>query len=283
MTELGAILDEAFGTPDEGSWPIPVDHLSATQITMYQRCREQYRRRYICGERERPGAALIVGSADHYAAEANFRQKIESAEDLSLDEVQDAYAAGWDLAIERAGGESEIVWGEEKPGKVKDSGAALVAVYHEQVAPHVQPIAVEREFSLPIEGVPVPVIGRVDVETAARAIERKTTQRLATRPKPQWWLQGLIYQLVSDATVDWHVGVRKSRPEVATPYTHEGLRLPYLPEHQRIAADVIRQTAASMLMDWERWGPDEPWPGSLTHDWSCRYCGFRPTCRWWVT
>ncbi len=30
-----------------------------------------------------------------------------------------------------------------------------------------------------------------------------------------------------------------------------------------------------------RFGPDETWPGTLSHDWACSYCGFKPTCAWW--
>jgi hypothetical protein len=53
---------------------LPVDHLSATQISMLNSCPEQYRQRYVLGKKERPGAALIVGGAFHEAIEDDFLQ-----------------------------------------------------------------------------------------------------------------------------------------------------------------------------------------------------------------
>jgi hypothetical protein len=56
---------------------LPVDHLSATQISMLNRCPEQYRQRYVLGKKERPGAALIVGGAFHEAIEDDFAGRSE--------------------------------------------------------------------------------------------------------------------------------------------------------------------------------------------------------------
>lgn len=277
-------LDALFGeieAPDATAWPLPVSHLSATQITMYQRCPEQWRRRYVLGEKERPGAALIWGSADHYAHEVNFQQKIDSHSDLPVDDIRLAFAEGFDAAIERNGGEGEVEWGSDQPGAIKDAGVELAAHYHRIVSPSIQPTAVESEFSLTVPGVPVPVIGRVDVETAGLAIERKTAKRTSTKVEPKWRIQGLIYQLAAPRSVDWHVSVKKKVPEIATPAQHEGLTLPYIAPMARVTEDLIRATARSILSAHEHFGPDEPWSGALSHEWACGFCGFKKNCHWW--
>lgn len=276
MTALDALFD---GTT--AAWPLPTSHLSATQITMYQRCPEQYRHRYVLGLKERPGAALIWGSADHYAHEVNFVQKIDSHSDLPVDDIRLAFAEGFDAAIERNGGEAEVEWGSDKPGAMKDAGVELAAHYHRLVSPKVQPTAVESEFSLDIPGVPVPVIGRIDVETAGPAIERKTAKRTSTKVEPKWRIQGLIYQLARPRSVDWHVSVKKKTPEIATPEQNEGLTLPYVAGMKTVTEDLIRTTARSIQSSYEQFGPDEPWQGAITHEWACGFCGFKKRCHWW--
>lgn len=275
---VAALLEDVF---EPTPWPLPIPHLSATQITMFQRCPEQWRHRYVLGEKERPGGALIWGSADHYAHEVNFVQKIESHQDLPLEDVRLAFAEGFDAAVERNGGESEVEWGNDKPGAMKDAGVELASHYHRIVSPKVQPTAVESEFSLDILGVPVPVIGRVDVETAGPAIERKTAKRTSTKVEPKWRIQGLIYQLAHSRSVDWHVSVKKKVPEIATPEQNEGLTLPYVAGMKSVTEDLIRTTARAIVANYEMFGPDEPWQGAITHEWACGFCGFKKACHWW--
>jgi hypothetical protein len=248
---------------------------------MYQRCREQYRRRYILGERERPGGALIWGSADHFAHEQNFRQKIDSHEDISASEVKLAFAEGFDQAVERNGGETEIEWGKDSPGSMKDEGTALVAAYHSIASPKIQPTAVEVDFRLEVHGSAVPVVGRVDLETAGPGIERKTAKRSSSKVEAKWRLQGLIYQLARLKEIDYHISVKTKTPAILTPEQHPGLALPYIPGRVAAAERLIAHTATSIASDYAAFGPDEPWQGALSHDWSCDYCGYRPTCKWW--
>jgi hypothetical protein len=48
---------------------------------MFQRCGEQYRRRYLENEIIPPGISARIGSGVHKAAEINFRAKIQTGED----------------------------------------------------------------------------------------------------------------------------------------------------------------------------------------------------------
>lgn len=279
MTTLASILaEDAPATV----WPGQLgDHLSASQLTMFQRCPEQFRRRYILRQFARPGAALVWGAADHFAHETNFRQKITTGTDLDTDTVKDAFAEGFEKAIDRNGGTAEVEWGDDKPADLKDKGVMLVEAYHRQVSPSVQPTSVEQKFEVRVAGVPVPIIGFVDVETDSRAIERKTSKQKASEIKPDWRIQGLLYQAVVRKPVEWHVSVKTKTPSVYTPETLPGLRLEHSPGIVRATGLLVGNLAQAMLAYWATFGPDQPWPGAITHPWACGFCGFRPSCAWW--
>lgn len=270
----------------EQAWPFLLlencglaTHLSYTSVTMHMRCPESSRRRYVLGEKERPGAALILGGADHQAHEVNYRQKIDTHEDMPTREIQEVFADTYDRKIQQAGGMAEIAWGKDKPGELKDLGVKLVTTYHETISRLVQPVQVEREITHFVPGVPVPIVGFVDVETERSLIERKTAAKAERKPKPEWLIQGRIYRQAVGKPVQWHV-VNKSRGEILTSRTDPELQLPAVEGDQGID-DLIRYVAADMVANLQRYGPDNPWPGATTHPWACGFCGYRPTCHWW--
>jgi hypothetical protein len=92
-------------------WPdyLP-DHLSASSLTMYHRCREQFRQRYILKHKEPPKGYLVWGAAHDGALGHNFIQKIESHKDLPASEVKEFFAKTVDEQIDLLGGEGEIQW-----------------------------------------------------------------------------------------------------------------------------------------------------------------------------
>lgn len=289
-------LEQILAEPEVGLvWPAAFgEHLSASQITMFQRCPEQWRRRYLLGQVERPGGALVWGSADHYAHEQNFTQKIVSHEDIPVADVKEAFAEGFERAIERNGGTTEVVWGDDKPDDLKDRGVKLVEAYHGQVSPTVQPVQVEQRFEARIPGVPVPVIGYIDIETELAGIERKTAKAKTTSIKPGWRIQGLLYQSVIRKPVDWHVSVKTKTPSIYTPpmvpagepfgteIGEPGLRLAMNPALVAATARLVKNAATTLVSFYNTFGPDEPWPGAITHDWACNYCGYRKNCDWWA-
>jgi hypothetical protein len=249
---------------------------------MLATCPEQYRRVYLKGERQRPGAALVWGSADHYAHEQNFVQKIESHEDIPESDVELAFAEGFDRSIDSNGGEDEVDWGEDQPGDLKDRGVKLAVVYHRHVSPRVQPVAVEKSVKLELPGLLVPVVGRLDVQTAETVIEGKTATAKKQKPEPQWRLQGALYQLATGLPIEWHVKTKTKVPAVYTPAEEPGLRMVASQMLLDATVERTRRLVATMLTLHELYGPDEPWPsGAPDYGWACDYCGFRPTCAWW--
>lgn len=113
-----------------------ITHLSASQLGMFQRCGEQWKRRYLEGEVIPPGIAARIGTGVHKAAEANFRFKMETGQDWPLDAVQDAAAEAYDKALSQG----VFISPDEAPGaklamaEGKDTAVALATLFRRELA-----------------------------------------------------------------------------------------------------------------------------------------------------
>jgi hypothetical protein len=295
------------------SWPLPITSLSPSSMSNFQRCPEEWRRKYIKGEwKFDASASSVMGNAVHGSAEENYSQKRFTGVDLTVDEVEEAYAASFDKEVEVNGGPSEINWtiriGKEKvrlrPGEAKDRGVPLARQYRESVSPHVQPLGTEEWFAIEVPGSPVPIRGKIDLITETKKTDLKFSAQLKTRPEPSWRLQALTYLLVDkttekDGTVridslekhdfEWHTGTfggMRSIPRVVTPADEPALSMKNDATSAQIAHKLIASTVQSMLACWERFGSEGPWPAALQHTWACNVCNFHPNrggnCYWWV-
>jgi len=149
------------------------DHLSVTQMKTYLRCLLQYFFSYVCDVKPPANGAMALGRAVHSALEHNYRQKIQTGEDLPLSDLQDVFGSEWDRAAEDAFFEKS-----EKPGDLKDQGAGLLDVYHREIAPTVQPVDVERRFLIHVPGVKLPLLGYIDlIDDRGTIIDHKTSSR----------------------------------------------------------------------------------------------------------
>ncbi len=258
-------------------------HVSATSLTMYARCPEQWRRRYLLGEKEPPKGHLVWGTAHHRAAEHNYQQKIDSHEDVPVGEVEEVFAAAVDREVDAAGGESQVEWDSSKgAADVKDRGVRLARAYREQAAPFVQPVQVEQRFDVFVPGVPVPVIGYLDVVCDGRLVEMKTASRKMTEPKPQHRAQAGIYQMAAHLPVHFHVGAKTKEPGVYTPAGDPGLEVPFTPGGLERTERWVRMVCDRIVADYRRHGAVEPWLGAVAQsDNPCGWCGYRGSCGWW--
>ena len=267
-------------------WDLPLEHLSQSSLTMLQRCFEQFRQRYILGKKERPGEALVVGTAVHLAAEANFKQKIESHEDAPLAVLVDWYDdVGFPKAVSEREEEGDEVKWDTDPDGARLRGRAITAAYHVQVAPRVQPLSVETRVEADF-GLPVPVIGYADCIEEHRVIDIKTSKRASKYLKPHWSTQAAIYGTITGKPVDFHVASaseKEYRATVYTPLESSGLSVWLPPGGPREAViENVQLLAGIAQYLMETRGPDQPWPTTGTqHDWACNWCGFRDACIAW--
>ncbi len=304
MTTLEQFLTLSEPPIVEG-WPLPLNHISASSLKMAARCPEQWRRRYVLGEKQPPAAALEWGSADHAAAEHNFVQKVESDTDLPVGEVIDIFDDEFNRRFFRDNDIAEMDFRDEaktvnekksKAGEYKTVGAKLVGLYHEQVAPTVKPLVVEESFELELPSLPVRIDGRIDLiaerrdalglAASERIIDRKTANRSPGKDlkdlSPEWRLAAGVYQLAKPLPHEWDVSVKTETPKVIP----SAFTLPYLEIRAQQTLRFVEQSLATLAYYFETYGPDEPWPGArlrgfMTNGSPCGYCGFKPTCFWW--
>lgn len=272
---------------------LPVEHLSVSQVQMLNRCPEQYRQRYVLGKKERPGAALVIGSAFHDTIEADFRHFIDYSGLLDEKDLKDVYHANFDAKLEEAGGVNEVSWDEKaKPDTVRLHGEQVTLLYHDRVSPTMTPMAVESKFEISVPGVPVPIHGLIDFigdtdsknETyVKRLVDYKTSARAQRTLKPEWILQGRTYQYAEQGGgVEWHVVVKGAKPNVITPTDAPDLFQIEQPGTAQYIERTYQQAAKLISFYWQAFGADEPWPMSgFTHPWACGFCAWKSTCASW--
>jgi hypothetical protein len=93
---------------------------------------------------------LALGLAVHQALEVNFREKIETQEDLETTGVVIVFREAWMEQVPQ----TEFMPGESH-GDLRRLGERLVAKYMDEVAPKVEPAAVELDVHGEIAGVAV--------------------------------------------------------------------------------------------------------------------------------
>lgn len=92
---------------------------------------------------------MVMGTAGHAAVEFDMAQKVETHQDLPVDDVLDAFSTNYDAAVVDEGAEEEHA-GEL--GERKDQGVRSLRFWHEKVAPEVQPMLVEEPIQFTING-----------------------------------------------------------------------------------------------------------------------------------
>lgn len=255
---------------------LPVERLSATSLAEAITCPEQFRLKRIKKLPERNNIAKLLGTAFHEGIADNYRWKMEHGFDLPDTAVLGRFNGAWDSAIEKEG---EPEW-KEHPDKVKETGHGMLNLYMKKVAPGITPLKVEQWFEESVPGIPVPLVGVIDLEVSDRIKETKTSASKLKKPKPNWRLQGRIYQLMVDKPVEHVIVTKQVTPQIVTASEEPGLLTPV--QNRDVTVKILQQAAAMVNDLYARYGPDEPWPAHGTfHDWLCSYCSHKPNCFAW--
>ncbi len=168
---------------------MPLEHLSYGSISTYLLCGEAWRRRYVAKEPAPISSSLVLGSAFHDAVEGY----IKGAPDLEA-----AYEQVWTQQLER---QQEIAWEESTPETIKADGlrmvrAAPVRKLLDDIRANFDPEhgEIERRVELHVPGVPIPIIGYIDVITKDGIPgDFKTASRMWSDEKASDELQPLFY------------------------------------------------------------------------------------------
>jgi len=122
---------------------------------MLLKCGIQYEFRYIHKLRLPPSASLVRGKVSHEVCEDNFRQKIETKEDLPVEEVKDLFSTHWEeekYAIAFTEKELDGSTPKKVMGQFKDTGIGMIEVFHKEQSPLILPEHVEKKFIIEFEG-----------------------------------------------------------------------------------------------------------------------------------
>jgi hypothetical protein len=269
-------------------WPLPRKHLSASAISTFATCPEQFRRGYVCDDWRPSAPPLLIGAAMHGGLEYALMTKMRTGELPPIAESVGALHFRFDREV----ADNRVSWYGKKPDDVRSQAERLFRHYAQVVLPELRPVAVEHQFELRVAGVPVPIRGKIDVLDERWKVEVKTGGQTAKVVKPQWKLQGLVYLLVDDRPVHWHSvaelkgGPLVRRPGDLDPKTGEpetDLELARTPTTYSQANAMVRSVVRSIRATYAEFGPDQPWPGALAHQWACNLCEFQQTdCAYWT-
>lgn len=262
-----------------------------SQINMFTRCQEQYRRRYIEGEKLPPGVALITGSGMHKGIEATLKYKLEKK---CLPPVEAAHEAARD-SVAKAFDEGEIFLDETEKAeglgamraKAIDDATRLAGLHHKELAPAVEPVMVERPWVIKIEKptdvtkemeivYPLELAGTIDTDEGHMIDDWKSAGKSPSEgdadASGQITMYSMAKYILDEAIPSARIGylIKTKVPKALWQTTHRTKAHfePLLEGITRIARSIAHGdfTFASM---------QSPRP------WSCspKYCGYYATCK----
>lgn len=179
---------------------VKIRPLSYTQISQYRQCPLCYKLQYIDRLKTKPRWYFSFGTTIHNCVEKFFR--VNTPVPPSLSELLDFYEQNWiPTAYET----------KEDEANYKEYGREILTRFWEIHSPDFQiPIALERGFSLDVDGIKVRgFIDRVDkLESSGLSIiDYKTNKDLFTKDYLENDLQLTIYQMAAEQT--WQLPVER--------------------------------------------------------------------------
>lgn len=255
-------------------------YYSQSKLGMWQRCGEQYKRRWINGEVIPPGVAAIRGTAVHEAARVNFRQKIDTHTNLGTDDIVD-------VAVEKFRAESTggLMLTELEEGRglkavvaeALDETARYAKAHAIEQAPDYQPVLVEDRVSIPSGLDGVELQGTIDLaDDKGRLVDFKTKAKSPSERDVHTSVQLTLYSALYRAR-------QKEAPKVIRQDVLVGLKRGVkrrVLETTRGPADYAALAERLHAMDASIQAGHFP-PASPDH-WVCSpsYCGYYRTCKY---
>lgn len=239
---------------------------SSSSIATFLRCGKQWEFAYVYAIKSPPTLRLVLGSAAHEAVEVNYRQKMATAQDLPVDDVQDAFSDAFDRLVIDVEPDDD----GESPSDGKDSGIKLVTQYHKEVAPAVHPVMVEEQVQFRVNG--IPFSGYIDlVDQARRVRDLKTVKQ---KPSSNDYALNMIGYSIgfrqmtgekeSGVLIDYMVRTKK-------PYYHPVPSEGPVPDYAISQFAQIVQTVADAV------SKGVFIPTGLTNN-ACSWCGYKDIC-----
>jgi len=253
-----------------------IKFITNSMLNMFQRCPEQFRRRFLEGEIIPPGISARIGTSLHRAAEENHRYKLMKGEDLPKDYLQDLARDTYKTLIENEGvylAPEELTEAQKLIAEGLDTAVTLTGLYRDRIAPEIKPYLIEKEIFIQVDDLPVPFRGTLDLITEDHLIiDFKTTSQKWSQEKADGLLQPTFYWFMAKAEgispnkFVFKILIKKSHPEVQTLET------------TRTEEDLwaLIQRARVLIQAIEK----GVFPPTNPENWWCspRFCGYYATC-----
>ena len=140
-----------------------LDHLSYSSISAYLTCGRHWQYRYVEQAPALTSTNLLLGSAVHGAIEAYI-----ATPDRQPDAMHELWRSSWAKQVDA--NEGRIDWGIDTPEGLSNQGLKLLThpetlLVLDALTP-LGPEWIEKRVELHVPGVPVPVVGYIDIVTA---------------------------------------------------------------------------------------------------------------------
>jgi hypothetical protein len=244
------------------------------------RCAEQWRRRYIEGDKFPPGIALHIGSGFHKAAEVNYEGKLLTRLDEPLDVCVDAAVTEYDAKLDQLGlmlPKEEVGDAAKIMGEGKDAVVGFTEEWHKIVAPIYQPQFIEEKFLIDLPGVNKPFLGFIDLYSEQGTLsDLKSGARAWTQDRADGATQMTLYrEAIRQKTGQYPA---KMRFDTVIEYSNGFFYEPFETTRDQQDLEILINKAKIM----ERMIEAECYPPANPDSWSCNavWCGYFHTCQY---
>lgn len=255
--------------------------VSISQLNMLNKCGEQYRRRYVLGEKIPPAFVMVVGSAVDGGVNANMRNKKEVDLLLPEEQIVDITVDTFKKKIAEEGvklDDDEVHLGLKKAqGMYQDRSTSLAKLHYSKFAPIIKPTHIQRKMRVILKDYPRDLTGYIDIQEGRESVrDTKTKGKSMNQSDADSDDQLTMYAMFVKAVdgfipkklcFDVLVATKTKFKDqaIVTKRTEDDFR----PVLARIENFIITLEKGSFV----------PCPESF---WGCskKYCGYWPTCRY---
>lgn len=259
-----------------------LESIDFSSVDTYLRCPEQWRRRYILGERKPPGIALIEGTSHHASMESDNKEKLHKGKQLKAAKLTDIFVTRFREERKQseeyhAAAKLKLEWAEETEDNIIARAKILHLQYADKYSKLVVPAEVEEPFSATMpehfsEKKPLRVHGQIDVLSSTVVYDYKTSAKAKSQQDLDNNLQLTLYSWAKKKSkVAWIALVKTKEPYVQM---IESVRTPgqwaWGLKVVARAVDGIRRGSFPLTN-----------PGAFPPPWWCseKFCGYFSTCR----
>jgi hypothetical protein len=257
-----------------------------SMLDMMSRCGVQFQRRYgarfgVWDTEEiiPPGVALVTGISTHKSIEANLSNKImhkallpvEEIQAIAADSVHAQFNGGLMLTEEEAADVSKT------HDETVDVAVKLATLHYDELAPNIEPVAIEEPWVIALKDQPYDLAGRIDIREE-KAIRDTKTAKASPNQDDARSMQMAVYSLAYKVT-HGALPERVYIDSLVKTKTPKAVTVEATPEESWLSPVKFRIIRAIEIIDTVKSGKAAFTPADPGH-WCCtkKFCGYAATC-----